>query len=579
LCIKQIKFNSDLLRGLAILILYFYSLTLTLFQNASPDVSRPIVFIGLPLILIILEILKHSKGKVKFESILDGLKEHEKDYKIGGIIEVKSGEIIPADGIIIEGETLVNEHSITGNDSMIQKKFNDEVIGTTINMKNRILIKVTQSGDDRVVNQIKTLVNDQGNEQSNLEQLFKKLQNILGLLFLLMALSLFVVWFKLTGSFFISIFTMCSILLIVAPENFYNSIKLPFKIGIKQTTKKGIFIKNNKIIEKLNKITRIIFKKRNVLTEGKLKVTNIIPKEAFDIKRFLILIGSLESLAASPIAQTITEYCENQKISFKKVRDYKVIKGMGIIGIIDNQEFIIGNERLMQQYKVKMTEDLFNKAEVMSRSTRTPIFISRDRALIGVIGISDVLKDNLKVGIKNLKKDYKVTLITGDNKTVAKGLCDEIGINEFVAELDEIEKLETLKKYREDNDIVLAVGDGKEDKDFLDESDVGISFGAYTDLLEKSNDVTIITDNIIKIDSVLKIAKKIKFVSKKNLQITTLYHFIGLLLASGLFIPILNLLMIPAGAAVLMLSSYILIEKNSFSLLQDKSDPRLHPSK
>jgi heavy metal translocating P-type ATPase len=569
--IRKINFHGDLLRGLGVIILYFYNFILTIFQNVSPDVSRPVGFIGLAIIVIVLEVLKSYKQKHKFESILDNLKELDNQHKIGEIIEVKSGEIIPADGIIIEGSTLVNESAITGEDSIIEKKFNDEVIATTVNMKNRIIIKVTQAGEDSVVNQIKTLVDNQNNELSETQKVFKKTENILGLLFIVISIVIFVFWFKYTGSFFISIYSMCSVLLIVSPENFYNSTDFPLEIGVKSITKKGIFIKNFNIIEKLNKVNRIIFKKRKVLTEGNLSVTNVIPKDAFNEKRFLILLGSLESLSASAIAQAITEYCENEKISFKKVNDYKIIKGMGIIGIIDNQEFIIGNERLMQKYNVKMTNDLYNKAEVMARNIRTPVYVARDRSLIGIVGVTDRLKEHVKQGIQKLKKQYKLSLITGDNKIVAKGICDELGIKDCLAELDEIEKLEALKKYRESKDIVIAVGDGKDDKDFLNESDVGIALGSYTDLLAKSNDVTLISDDIREIDEVINLSGKIKHVTKKNLQITVLYHLIVLSIAGGIFIPILNLLIIPAAAVSIMLFSFIIIQKNSFSLMKDKS--------
>ncbi len=577
--IRKLNFHAELLRGLAVMILYFYNFTLTLFPAASPDISRSVSFIGLALIIIILEIFNSYKQKIRFESILDNLKESEKEYKIGEIVEIKSGEMIPADGIIIEGSTLVNESSITGEDSIIEKKFNDEVIATTLNMKNRIVIKVTQIGEDKVIDQIKTLVEDQNTEQSDAQKIFKKTENILGLLFIIIAIVLFVFWFKYTGSFFVSIYSMCSVLLIISPENFYNSVEFPLEIGVKSITKKGIFIKNFKIIETLNKINRIIFKKRKVLTEGKLNVTNIIPKDAFNEKRFLILLGSLESLSVSAIAQAITEYCEDQKISFKKVNDYKIIKSMGIIGIIDNQEFIIGSEKLMQRYNVKMTSDLYDKAEVMARNIRTPVYVARDRSLVGVVGVTDRLKEHAKQGIQKLKKHYKLSLITGDNKIVAKGICDELGIKDCIAELDEIEKLEALKKYREDKDIVIAVGDGKEDKDFLDESDVGIALGSYTDLLTKSNDITLISDDIREIDEVINLSGKIKFVTKKNLQITVLYHLIALSIAGGIFIPIFKLLIIPAAAALLMLFSFVLIQKNSFSLMKDKSFYHHRPSK
>ncbi len=571
-CIKTLQFKSSLLRGLAIVFLYFYSFALTLFPELSEGVSRPYVFIGLAIIILILEFLRFYKTKIKYESILDNLKYINNEYKLGETIEIKSGELIQADGVIIEGETLINEQTFTDKDSLIEKKVNDEILGGTFNVKNRIVIKITQTGEDAVVNKIRNLLNNPDNEYSKSQNILKNTENYLGIIFLILSIGVFILWFRLTGSIYISIFSMCSILLIVAPENFYNSIDLPLKFGIKKASKKGVFIKNYKIMDILNKINRIILKKRKIITEDELKVTNVIPKEAFNEKRFLILAGSLESLDISPVAQTICDYCENENITFKKVNDYKIIKGMGVIGIMDDQEFIMGNEKLMQRYKVKMIDDLYTKAEVMARNLRTPVFVARNRSLIGVIGITDKLKNNVKNHINHLKKTYNISLITGDNQILTKRICEEMGIKNFIADLDEFEKLQAIKNYREKNEIVLSIGDGKEDKDILDESDIGLSLGAYSDLSTKTNDITVLTDDISNVDCLLKTTKNIKNCSKKNLQITVLYHLIVLILAIGLFLPYMNLLIHPAGAALLMFISFMLIEKNSFASFQDKSD-------
>jgi len=567
-CIKNLKFESGFLRGIAVIILYFYTFVLILFPSYTNDVSRPVLLIGLALIILILEVLNFYKKNIikKYENILDDIKNTENKYKIGDVIEIKSGEMIPADGIIIEGETLVNENLLTGNKNLVEKKFNDEVIGTSMNMKNRIVIKITQVGDDSVTSQIKSLVKDMGKEKSNSQIKTKKAEAVLGIIIFIISLGVMIFWLKYNGSIFIAIFSMCSILLIAAPENFYNAANIPIKFGINKSTKKGIYYKSGKIIDVLNKINRIIFKKRNVLTKGKLEITNIIPKEAFNEKRFLILLRSLESLSASPIAQAITEYCEKEKISFKKIHDYKIIKGMGIIGIVDNQEIIIGNEKLMEKYKVTMTNDLYHKAEVMAKNLRTPVFVARDRTLIGIVGITDRLKEEAKHGITSLKKMYKLSLITGDNKNVAEGICNEFGIKEYIADLDEIEKLEALRKYRENKDIVATVGDGKEDKDFLDEADVGIAVGTYTDILEKSNDVTLIDDDLKKLNQVMNYAKKIQAKSKQNFKYTFLYHLILIPIAGGLTLPLIKLIMHPAEASLLMILSFILIAKNSFNL-------------
>ncbi|MFC1647508.1 heavy metal translocating P-type ATPase [Patescibacteria group bacterium] len=569
--IRKLKFKSEMLRGLAIITLYFYSFTLTLFPTLTSEVSRPVLYIGLALIILILEGLNFYKKSInkKYGNVLDEIKKVEEEYKIGEIIEVKSGEVIPADGIIIEGETLVNESSITGNENMVGKKFNDEVIGTTVNMKNRIVIKITQVNENSVISQMKDLIRENEKEKGTLQKNTKKAENILGIIVLIISLGVLVFWLKYNGSAFIGILSMCSVLLIAAPEIFYNSAEIPIKYGINKSTKKGIYFKGGRVIEKLNKVTRILFGKRKVITKGEPEITNVIPKEAFNEKRFLILVGSLESLSAHPFAQAITEYCEKNKISYKKAQDHKIIAGMGVIGMLDNQEIIVGNSKLMEKYHVKLYGNLLQKADVMSKNLRTPVYVARNRELIGIIGITDRIKEHAKEGISKLKK-YKLTLITGDDKQIAQGLSNELRIKEFFSDLDEMEKLEALKNYRENNDIVACVGHGKEDKDFLDEADVGIALGSYTELFEESNDVTLISDDLSKISEVMVYAKNINEKTKQNFLYTLLYHLILLPIAGGLFIPFTGLIMHPAEAALLMSLLFVVIAKNSFNLQLDK---------
>lgn len=569
--IKNLKLVSESLNGFAIITLYFYSFALTLFPSFIQEVSRPFLYITLSLIILILnafEIYKFQNNKKHLNSLHsfdletpktvsvirnDVISEIDLDQlKIGDVIEVKSGEIVPADGIIIKGHTMINE-------VMTEKKTGDEIVEGAKNMENRILIKVTQIGEDSSISQIETILKETSDNLSNIEIKTKKTEKKLSFMFLLISVLVLIFWILMNGPVHSSIMMFVSLLLIVAPENFNLIVNKYFKYGISKSVKDGILYKGGNIIEKLNKVNRLILNKTGVITASKPEITNIIPKVGYNEKRFLILVAALESLSPHPFAEAITKFCKEQGIAVKKVQNHKFFEGHGIMGIWDNQEIIIGNLKLMKDSNVQMIDELISKAEVMSRNIKSPVFIARNRELIGLIGIADKINDHAKEGMHYLNKNFKVTLITGDNQIITKAIADELRLKDYIGELNNREKIETVKNYQEEKEIVASIGNGLKDKEVLNAADIGIAVGASINISDQKNDVTIIKNDLRKVKNVFANAKIINEYAKKTIFVLNAYHIILIPIAAGLFAPLTGLMLHPIEAVIFNILNYSIV--------------------
>ncbi len=314
------------------------------------------------------------------------------DVKVGDLIKVKAGETIPVDGIIFEGTTKINEAILTGSGTEVEKRPGDEVITATINIGDTIVYKVTQIGNSTTLSQMLSLIEDTKKFKGTNQNIGDSLKNIVTVFTLIVAFGTGITWAVTGGGVFISILTTVSILLIANPEGFAFGALSPYSYGIEKAATRGILFKGGKIVDTASKIKRIVFDKTGTLTYGIPEITNIIPKDGFNDKRFLILLGSLENSSAHPFASTIVEYCKTKRITLKKAYDFKSIEGLGVKGIVDGQEIIAGNMKLMEKSNVQMNKELLHKAEILSKNVRTPVYVARNRELIGVIGIADSIR-------------------------------------------------------------------------------------------------------------------------------------------------------------------------------------------
>lgn len=583
---RRLRSSPDLLPGIGITILYIYSFILTLFPNFTPDVSRALLYGALSVITVILVTLKwislrfEEKINESFENLLNlepkkarvvrhgtEMEVDIKKVKIGDIVKVKSGEAIPVDGIIIEGNSLINEMIVAGNGNSVEKNRGDEVITATINLKDTLIIKTTQVGENSTLSQIISLLKDRKKYISKKQKASKTMSTVGTILTLIIAGGVSIGWGILGAPVFIIVLTATSILIIANPEAFTKAVQIPMSLGIEKSASRGILFRGGKIIEIAGKLKHIVFDKTGTVTRGIPEITNIITKEAFNEKRFLILVGSLENASTHPFAETIVEYCKLKNITFKKAYNTKHIEGLGLIGTVDGQEIIAGNLKLMGKSNVQMNEELLHKAEILSKNVRTPVFVARNRELIGIVGIADTIKEHAKEAIPRLqKKGYQLALVTGDNQKIAENIANEIRIKNVISDLLQREKIEVIQGFQEKNEVTAFVGDGINDAPVLGQADIGMAIGAGTDISLELSDLTFISDDLRLIDKALSDSLLVLMLSKQNFIIVFLYHIIVFPLAAGIFYPSTNLLLHPVIAPFFMGALLITINLNSLKL-------------
>ncbi len=367
------------------------------------------------------------------------------------------------------------------------------------------------------------------------------------------SLGLFIFWTVWGAPIYVGIFSACSLLLIANPSLFTQGTLIPVTYAIERLALSGIVFKGGRALEVANKVNHVTFDKTGILTKGVPEITNIVTKHGFNEKRFLILVGSLEDASTHPFGEAIVKYIKDQKITIKKPSGVKNIDGLGLMGIVDGEEVIAGNLKLMEKSNVQMHEELLHKADILSKNVKTPVYVAKNRELIGIIGISDSIKEFSKEAVMMLRKgQYKLSLITGDNKRIAEHIAEEVRIKRVIADLVRHEKSEYVASLQENGDIVAFIGNGINDAPVLAQANLGIATGAGNNISLEESDLTLLSDNLVHIDKALTTSKKIFQTVNRNFLLSILYHIAAVAAVSGIVYPTFNTIMHPVFAPIIM---------------------------
>lgn len=449
------------------------------------------------------------------------------DVNIGDIIVVKSGEKIPLDGIVIEGNSFVDTVALTGESVPRKVNVNDEVLSGMINNQNLLTIKVTKSFENSTVSKILELVENTSSKKANTEKFITKFAKVytpivVALAVLLAAIPPLIIP---NATFSEWIYKALVCLVISCPCALVISIPLSYFGGIGCASKKGILIKGSNYLEALNNVDIIVFDKTGTLTEGLFKVTKIVPTSDYSEKEMLKYCAYAESFSNHPIASSIlSEY--DSKIDKKQIKDYEEISGHGIKVKISGKNVLVGNSKLFDKEKIK-----YNKDNIGG----TIVHLAIDKKYCGYIVISDIIKKDSKKAIEYLRKyKIKAIMLTGDNKNVALDIANELNLNSFKAELlpqEKVEELEYLMQNKKQNQKLAFVGDGINDAPVLARSDIGIAMGGIgSDSAIEASDIVIMTDELSKIATSIKIAKKTRKIVIMNITFAMVIKAVAIIL-------------------------------------------------
>ena len=505
-----------------------------------------------------------------------------KDIKKEDIIIIKPGYSIPVDGIIIEGESSIDESTITGESIPTQKSINDKVISGTINKNGYFKMKATEVGDDTTLAQIIKLVEEAANSKAPISRLADKVSGVFVPIVITIALLATIFWLINGQSFEFALSIGIAVLVISCPCALGLATPVAIMVGTGKGAELGILIKSAESLELLHKVDTVVLDKTGTITQGKPKVIDIITNQDLinevmsqknkvkvvlnknnDLtskNNLLKIAGSLEKNSEHPLAEAIIEKTRENNLNLYEVKDFEAISGRGVRGKIDNIEYFGGNLAFMQENNVKL-EDVLLKSEELSKQGKTLLYFAKENRLLGIIAVADTIKPTSKIAISELKKkNLEVIMITGDNKNVAESIGKNLEIDKVISEVMPQDKEREVTKLQASGKRVAFVGDGINDSPALVRSDVGIAISSGTDIAVESADIVLINDDLLSVVSAISLSKKVISNIKMSLFWAFFYNIIGIPVAAGLFYLSFNLKLNPMiGAAAMSLSSVCVV--------------------
>jgi len=482
------------------------------------------------------------------------------DLKIGDVVVIKPGGKIPADGKITSGSSVIDESMITGESIPVEKINGDNVVGGTINKTGSFEFEISAVGNNSVLGQIIKMVEEAQGSKAPIQNLADKIAAIFVPAVIGIASITFIVWLIIGGehSFNIALINFVAVLIIACPCALGLATPTALMVGTGKGAQFGILIKNGSSLELAHKITTVIFDKTGTITEGKPKVTDVFTNNISE-NELIKITASAENKSEHPLAESIINYAKEKQIELSEAESFNSVTGKGITAVVNGNSVSAGNKKLMEDYSVK-TDTLNEKITKLSKEGKTIIFVSVNGELSGLIGIEDPVKENSAEVIKNLRDlKIKTVMITGDNKTTAENIAKRIGIDEFEAEVLPQDKVNAVKKYQSNNEVVAMVGDGINDAPALAQSDVGIAIGSGTDIAMETGSIVLMSGDLSGVFNSIKLSKRTIKTIKQNLFWAFIYNTIGIPLAA---LGMLN----PMFAAFAMSLSSVSVISNSLRL-------------
>ncbi|MBX8993204.1 copper-translocating P-type ATPase [Staphylococcus pettenkoferi] len=508
------------------------------------------------------ELLPNSAIKV----MDNGQREEVKisDIMTDDIVEVKAGESIPTDGIIVQGQTSIDESLVTGESKKVQKNQNDNVIGGSINGSGTIQVKVTAVGEDGYLSQVMGLVNQAQNDKSSAELLSDKVAGYLFYFAVSVGVISFIVWMLIQNDVDFALERLVTVLVIACPHALGLAIPLVTARSTSIGAHNGLIIKNRESVEIAQHIDYVMMDKTGTLTEGNFSVNHYESfKNDLSNDTILSLFASLESQSNHPLAISIVDFAKSKNVSFTNPQDVNNIPGVGLEGLIDNKTYKITNVSYLDKHKLNYDDDLFTKLAQQGNSIS---YLIEDQQVIGMIAQGDQIKESSKQMVADLlSRNITPVMLTGDNNEVAHAVAKELGISDVHAQLMPEDKESIIKDYQSDGNKVMMVGDGINDAPSLIRADIGIAIGAGTDVAVDSGDIILVKSNPSDIIHFLTLSNNTMRKMVQNLWWGAGYNIVAVPLAAGV-LAFIGLILSPAIGAILMSLSTVIVAINAFTL-------------
>ena len=462
------------------------------------------------------------------------------NLKVGDIVIVKPGEKIAVDGRIVEGATSVDESMLTGESLPVSKKVGDKVVGGSINKNGSIRFEATEIGKNTVLSQIIKLVEEAQGSKAPISRMADIVSAYFVPIVIGIAIITGIAWF-LSGSGLVTALSFfIAVLVIACPCALGLATPTSIMVGTGKGAENGILIKSGEALETAYKIKTVVFDKTGTITKGKPILTNLIAYGKYNENELLKIAASVENDSEHPLAEAIVNKAKEKNIEIKPYEKFRAMPGYGIRAIFEGKEVQIGNRKLMENRKINV-EISQKDYDILLNEGKTPMYISIDNELAGLVAVADVIKETSKEAIEKLKKmGIKTIMLTGDNEKTAKFIAKQVGIDDVISEVLPYQKSQKVKELQEKDEFVAMVGDGINDSPALAQANVGIAIGNGTDVSIESADIVLIRNDLRDVAGAIALSKATITNIKENLFWAFFYNVLGIPFAAGIFYAFFN---------------------------------------
>ena len=487
---------------------------------------------------------------------------------VGDRLRVRPGEKVPVDGEVTDGRSAVDESLVTGESMPVTKNKGDRVIGGTMNQSGALVITARKVGRDTMLAQIVQLVSDAQRSRAPIQRLADQVSGYFVPAVIATAIVAFAAW-AIWGPeprFSYGLVAAVAVLIIACPCALGLATPMSIMVGVGRGAAAGVLIKNAEALERMEKVDTLIVDKTGTLTEGKPAVTRVLLAEGWSEADLFLFAASVERASEHPLAEAIVRAAEQRGIATAEVLEFDSPTGKGAMGTVANRKVLLGNARFMAEHNVDLSE-IEKDAESLRGGGATAIFIAVDGAAAGVFAIADPIKASTAEAIAALKKEgLRVIMLTGDNRTTARAVANQLGIENVEAEVLPDEKTEVVNRYKSQNRVVAMAGDGVNDAPALAAADIGIAMGTGTDVAIESAGITLLKGDLNGIVRARKLSQATMRNIRQNLFFAFIYNAAGVPIAAGALYPIFGILLSPIIAAAAMALSSVSVIGNAIRL-------------
>lgn len=494
---------------------------------------------------------------------------------IGDIVLVKPGSKVPVDGLIIWGNSAVDESMVTGEPMPVDKTIGDDVIGGTINKHGSFKFQATKIGSNTLLSQIIKLVETAQGSRAPIQKLVDRISAVFVPAVLIISMITLAVWLVVGSQFLgmqsalaLGLSSFIGILVIACPCALGLATPTAIIVGVGKGAQNGILIKNAESLQKLHTVNVIVVDKTGTITKGQPEVTDIITTSALDSTEILRILAALEYNSEHPLAAAVKAKAQQENIEVGETDNFQVLEGKGLQATINGVLYYAGNTKLINELGLEIES---SKLEQLTTQGKTPVILATDKEVLSIVAIADTIKDSAIKAVTDLHKlGIKVVMLTGDDRRTAEYIAKQVGIDEVVAQVLPADKAEKVQSLQQQGYKVGMAGDGINDAPALAQSDVGIAMGTGTDVAIESADITLLHGDLEKLAKAIHLSRQTMRTIRQNLFWAFIYNIIGIPLAAGLFYPIWGISLNPAFAGLAMAFSSVSVVLNSLRLKLQK---------